>query len=99
MTVHPLKTERELLAAELAEELKRAAAEIADHRAGDIGGFVVLVWGEIGGVTSKTVRGGGRIPDQLLPQMVAEAVRQDLLMRNVLNALADQAQGGGGTAS
>jgi hypothetical protein len=98
MTVHPLTTERELLSAELAEELKEAAAEIADSRAGDIGGFVVMAWGDIGGVTAKTVRGGARIPDQLLPQMVAEAVRQDILMRNVLNALADAEVGKDGSA-
>jgi hypothetical protein len=95
MTVHPLKTERERLATELAEELKQAAIEVAEARSGDIGGFIVMAWGDIGGVTAKTERGGSRIPDQLLPQMVAEAVRQDILMRNVLNAIADAQETGG----
>lgn len=95
MTAHPLITERQRMSAELEAELRAAAAEIAEHRKGDIAGFVVLAWGDIGGLTAKTEIGGSRVPCQLIPQMVEEAVRQDILMRNVLRALASAAGGSG----
>lgn len=98
MTVHPLTTERELLSAQLAEELMAAAAQVVERQQGDLGGFVVIGWGDLSGVTVRTEIGGARIPAQLIPQMVEEAVRQDIATRNALNALQDLMNGQDGAA-
>jgi hypothetical protein len=94
--IRAIQTERDLNAAAMADDLKANAAEIAEHRKADMAGYVIVAWSSSNDVTVKTaIWDHARLPRQLVPEFIKEAVAQDITMRHVLNALAGAGEVGG----
>jgi hypothetical protein len=96
--IHAIQTQRDHDAATLVEQLKIEAASIAEHRKTDLAGFVIVAWSDLNDVSAVTKVWGTRLPKQLVPTFVEEAVRQDILMRSVIAALGAEPDGTGGAA-
>jgi hypothetical protein len=99
--VRLLQTERDKQSQSCAEEFIELAKQVVEHRKGDIAGFAIVMWGVNNVPTAITrVWDMGRLPRQLVPEFVAQVVREDITMRNVLNALAsvEEDDGNGGAA-
>lgn len=96
--IHPIETERDRRAEACVDDLKEQAAQIAEARKGDIGGYAIVAWGERGNYSVQTRVWSGAVPRPLVPTFVEEAVRQNLITNTVASALAGSDDGTGGAA-
>lgn len=93
--IHPLRTERELDAAHLAEKFATSAGEIHEYRKADITGYAIVAWSDRGDATCHAVVGRhSTVLPALVPTFVAESIRTDLVMRHTLSAIAAAKESG-----